>query len=362
MTLEGAEPLAGGRTSPGTVRIGGTVHRPRRPWTVTVHALLRHLEAVGFEGAPRVRGFDDLGAEVLTFLDGDTVGSASPWPEWVSCDDALRQVGAWLRRLHDATADFLSPEDAVWFAGQGWRPGLVIGHHDAAPYNAVWRDGRLVGFVDWDTAGPSSREFDLAYSALLWVPLLAEGSAWPVAARPVEDRRRRLHLLLDAYGLDGDRQSFRSAVATRARINAELTRRLAAGGDPAYRAIAGQADDLDRTAAAIDELPDSFWQRPDSRAPAGGVRSRVQGHLPWMNAVRGLAGTVGVVLAAVLLLLGVLLSPVLIPIAVVGVLVLGAWKLWRLKHKAQSTVERGHRRVRKAGKTANKKVEKALHH
>jgi aminoglycoside phosphotransferase (APT) family kinase protein len=223
--------------------------------------VLRHLEVVGFDGAPRVRGFDELGREVLTYLEGDTVGEARPWPEWVFSDDALAQVGAWLRRLHDATADFVPPEDAVWFAGQGWRPGLVIGHHDAAPYNAVWRDGRLVGFVDWDTAGPSSREFDLAYAALLWVPLLAAGSAWPVGDRPVEDRRRRLHLLLDAYGFDGDRRDFGGAVATRARINAEVTRRLA-GSEPAYQAIRGQADDLDRTAAEIDSLPDGFWLRP----------------------------------------------------------------------------------------------------
>jgi hypothetical protein len=254
------EPLAGGRTTPGAVRIGTHVHRPVRAWTSAVHAVLRHLEQRGFGGAPRVLGVDDVGREVLTWLEGDTVGDALPWPEWVSGDDALTQVGAWLRRLHDATADFVPPPDAVWFAGQAWRPGLVIGHHDAAPYNAVWRDGLLVGFVDWDTAGPSSPDFDLAYAALMWVPLLTEGSAWPVVSRPVEDRRRRLHLLLDAYGYDGDRRAFRTALATRARINASVTRQLAAGGDPVYGALRGQADDLDRTAAEIDALADSFWQ------------------------------------------------------------------------------------------------------
>jgi hypothetical protein len=30
---------------------------------------------------------------------------------------------------------------------------LIVGHHDAAPWNALWRNGRLAGFVDWDTAG-----------------------------------------------------------------------------------------------------------------------------------------------------------------------------------------------------------------
>jgi hypothetical protein len=144
----------------------------------------------------------------------------------------------------------------------------VIGHQDAAPYNAVWRNGRLAGFVDWDTAGPSSREFDLAYSALMWVPLLASGSAWPVPPRTVDDRSRRLHLLLDAYGFTGDRQDFGSVVVTRTRLNAEVTRRMAASGDPAYLAIRQQADDLDRSALEIQELPADFW-RPaaDTKEP-----------------------------------------------------------------------------------------------
>ena len=43
---------------------------------------------------------------------------------------------------------------------------------DASPWNAVWADGVLAGFVDWDTASPSRREDDLAFSALTWVPLL----------------------------------------------------------------------------------------------------------------------------------------------------------------------------------------------
>jgi hypothetical protein len=200
---------------------------------------------------------------VLTYLEGETAGEA-PWPAWVSSDEALTQVGSWLRRLHDATVDFVPPEDAVWFAGQSWRPGLVIGHHDAAPYNAVWRRGQLVRFVDWDVAGPSSREFDLAFSALMWVPLLAPGSAWPMASRPVEERYRRLHLLLDAYGYGDDRSALGEAVSARARRNAEVTRRLADGGDPVFQALRGQAADLDRSAQQVDELPESFWRRPSA--------------------------------------------------------------------------------------------------
>ena len=35
-----------------------------------MHALLAHLELVGFEGAPRVLGFDNEGREVLSFVAG----------------------------------------------------------------------------------------------------------------------------------------------------------------------------------------------------------------------------------------------------------------------------------------------------
>jgi hypothetical protein len=254
--------LGGGRTTTGVVRLGDAVHRPARPWTASVHAVLRHLEAAGFEGAPRVLGFDELGREVLSFLPGETVGERQPWPGWVSADRTLVQVGEWLRRLHDVMTDFSPPEDAIWFSGKAWRPGSVVGHHDAAPYNAVWGNGRLVGFVDWDTAGPSTSAFDLAYSALLWVPLLSPGSSWPHASSAPDDRARRLHLLLDAYGWAGDRRSFRAVLAARARVNAQFIDRFAASGDPAYQAIRRQAEDLERSARDIEALPVSFWQSP----------------------------------------------------------------------------------------------------
>jgi hypothetical protein len=257
--------LGGGRTTTGVVQIGDSVHRPARPWTASVHAVLRHLEAAGFQGAPRVLGFDESGREVLAFMPGETVGERLPWPEWVGLDETLVQVGEWLRRLHDVMVDFSPPDDAIWFSGRPWSPGLVVGHHDAAPYNAVWRDGRLVGFIDWDTAGPSSAAFDLAYSALLWVPMVSPGSSsWPLAFCAPDDRARRLHLLLDAYGWAGDRQSFGSVLATRARVNAQFINGFAASQDPAYMAIRQQADDLERSARDIEALSASFWKPPGS--------------------------------------------------------------------------------------------------
>jgi hypothetical protein len=41
-------PLLGGRITPGVVRVGDTVRRPVGPHSTFVHALLHHLEHVGF--------------------------------------------------------------------------------------------------------------------------------------------------------------------------------------------------------------------------------------------------------------------------------------------------------------------------
>jgi hypothetical protein len=69
------ETLAGGNTV-GAVRIGDTVHKQASPWTPTVHALLRHLEAAGVGGVPRALGFDDQGREMLS--SGSPGGRCNP--------------------------------------------------------------------------------------------------------------------------------------------------------------------------------------------------------------------------------------------------------------------------------------------
>lgn len=65
--------MPGGRTV-GAVRIAAAVHRTSQPWTPTVHAVLQHLEAVGFGGARRVLGYREQGREIPAFLPGTTVG------------------------------------------------------------------------------------------------------------------------------------------------------------------------------------------------------------------------------------------------------------------------------------------------
>lgn len=250
--------LEGGRTNV-VVRVGDTVRRRTSAATPAVHALLRHLEAVGFPGLPRVLGFDEQEREVLSFVEGETVGESLPWPDWVFADETIIQVGQWMRAYHDATLSFIPPGDASWFAGPPWRPGLVIAHNDAAPYNAVWREGALVGFVDFDLAGPSNTDLDLAFAALTWVPLHSRQTLGAHGPTDQDDRRRRLGLLLDAYGYSGNRLSFGATIAQRARLNAGGIRRLASTGDPTYVALLAAAADLELSATEIDQLPPSFW-------------------------------------------------------------------------------------------------------
>jgi hypothetical protein len=250
--------LPGGNTT-GAVLIDGVVHKRAASWTATVHALLRHLEDAGFDSAPRALGVDDQGREMLTYLPGETIGDRDPWPAWASTDSMLAQVGRWLRRVHDLTADFTAPADECWFIGGAMAPGLIIGHQDAAPYNAVVDGDRLVGFCDWDIAGPSPREWDLAFSAMSWVPLASPRDGTPLSDDDLRERSRRLHLLLDAYGYDGDRRAFAEVAPQRARRQAAVIRSMADAGDPASIALLPIAELLERSATDIEALPDAFW-------------------------------------------------------------------------------------------------------
>jgi hypothetical protein len=233
--------LPGGNTG-GAVRVGDTVRRVPGPWTPSVHALLRHLEAVGFSAASRALGFDDQGREMLSYL-----------PGWVHTDAALLQVASWLRDFHAAVADFQPPPDALWRERGAWRPGLIVGHNDAAPYNAAWADGQLVGFFDWDFAAPVTVEWDLALTAFAWIPLHARHIVAAEGFTAFEDRLRRLRLFLAAYGWTEPVDAFIETVRQRVSASADGMRRLAAAGDPAFQLMLRQGVDT-ALETAVDEL------------------------------------------------------------------------------------------------------------
>jgi hypothetical protein len=184
--------LSGGTMTAGVVRIGDTVRRPVGRWTPAVHSLLRHLEEVGFEGAPRVLGIDEKGREVLTYLPSD------PTPSW--SDEALVAVGRLLRRLHDALSDFAPSPGAIWrHPPLGRRaPSRFIAHGDLGPVNTVYAGGVPYGFIDWDMAGPAGPVHDLASAAIAYTALRPD-RYWPRPGCPTPpDRPTRLRLLCDA--------------------------------------------------------------------------------------------------------------------------------------------------------------------
>lgn len=108
-------------------------------------------------------------------------------------NDSLRRVGALIRDFHDAVTGFTSPTDAKWNVAIPPDEETLIAHHDLAPWNLVLGEDRSV-FIDWDTAGPGSRLWDLSYAAHGFVPLS------PVLA--LSDASARLRSLVDGYGLD----------------------------------------------------------------------------------------------------------------------------------------------------------------
>ncbi|HJX46581.1 MAG TPA: hypothetical protein VJ375_01955, partial [Gaiellaceae bacterium] len=107
-------PLTGGDVTEGIVRVGNTVRRPRGPWASSVAAYLRHLELVGFDGAPRFLGIDEHGRDILDFVEG-AVPSQPVVEPWAAGLPVLTGVARLLRRLHEASAAFVPPDGACWF-------------------------------------------------------------------------------------------------------------------------------------------------------------------------------------------------------------------------------------------------------
>lgn len=200
-------PLAGGgRTS--VSRIGDVVHRQTGPWAASVHALLRHLEAGGFTGAPRVigSGFDDQGRETLSFIHGVSL-HPGPWP-----DEAMFNLGKMLADFHRASASFVPPDDAVWRPWFGRDLGSgprIIGHGDLGDWNIIAYDHQPVGFIDWEQAGPVDPLVELAQLAWLNAHLFDDDLELRIGLPPLASRAKKLRYIVDGYGL---------AAADRARL------------------------------------------------------------------------------------------------------------------------------------------------
>jgi hypothetical protein len=239
----------------GASLVDGVVRRTAGAWTPAVHALLAHLEAAGFAGAPRALGVDADGREMVTFLAGETVGNARPWPSWTHSSPALVDVARWLRTYHAAVADFVPPKGARWREGETWQPGMIVAHNDAAPYNAVWNDTGLVGFVDWDMAGPVRPELDVAWVAFSWTPLHAAHVVAAEGFTDLDSRLPRLELFLGEYGWQGTTSDILDLIGERLTLQLTLMTEAAAS-DPTYQRMlaAGRDQDLRVALSQLDAL------------------------------------------------------------------------------------------------------------
>jgi len=99
---------------------------------------------------------------------------------------------------------------------------------------------------------------DLAFSALTWVPLLTAEIAEQAGFGDAAGRRRRFHLLLDAYGYTGGRTAIRAAIIGRTERNVAMIRQLADGGEPTFHHMQPWATDLERSGNEVAEQPDEF--------------------------------------------------------------------------------------------------------
>lgn len=179
--------------------VGDTVRRPRHPWTPTVHRVLAHLRAEGLTSVPAPLSLAD-DHETVSLLRG--VAGRDSWPHQateVGLQAAARLLGA----VHDATAGWVPPTDAVWGRPPS-APAEVVCHGDPGPWNMTWSDdGVAVGLFDWDYCHPGPRLEDVAYALEYLAPFRDDATAvrWHGFDRP-PDRARRIEVFCAAYGID----------------------------------------------------------------------------------------------------------------------------------------------------------------
>jgi hypothetical protein len=193
-------PLAGGIANGGrVVRIGDHVVRPSSSHTPSIHRVLRHLRAAGFDRASWPVGVDPDGRERLEFIGGDV--ALPPYPHWAQSDAALASITGLMKGMHAAATGFD-------LTGTTWcdeladpAGGPIVCHNDVCLENVVFDDGVAVGLIDFDFAAPGRPVHDLAALARMCVPIDDDVNAARLGWQPA-DRPARLRLVADAYGLD----------------------------------------------------------------------------------------------------------------------------------------------------------------
>ena len=114
--------------------------RPNAPF---VHELLRYLDEVAFDGAPRLLGIDARGREVLSFVEGKAQHDHDAYRP---SGTRLTRVAALIRQFHDITAGSALARGAE-----------IVAHNELGPHNKVFSGDHPVAFIDRDDAAPGTR-------------------------------------------------------------------------------------------------------------------------------------------------------------------------------------------------------------
>jgi aminoglycoside phosphotransferase (APT) family kinase protein len=120
----------------------------------------------------------------------------------------LAALASLIRALHEASAGWTPPPDAVW----GGIPGTaaaalppvdgepeLVSHRDYCPGNVVFRDGLPAALIDFDLAKPTTRLYDIANALWWWAPLRDPRDRAP--AFTTLDIPHRIAVFADAYGM-----------------------------------------------------------------------------------------------------------------------------------------------------------------
>jgi Ser/Thr protein kinase RdoA (MazF antagonist) len=140
--------------------------------------------------------------------------------------------------MHDASASFSSRPDDRWYL-PARAPAEVICHGDVAPCNSVLRDGVVVGFIDFDTAHPGPRWWDVAYAVYRFAPLHAPSN--PDADGDPDRQWRMAGHFCAAYGLPAG-PALLEALDDRLTALIAFIERRAAAGDAAFAAHVAAGD------------------------------------------------------------------------------------------------------------------------
>lgn len=178
--------LVGGSMTPGIVRVGDTVRRPRNERSGWISQLLTSLEDAGYQYAPRFRGIDDQGRDTLTYIPGTITNHPSQ-----RHSTAYRVGGRILRQLHELTADHHLISEWSGDISDTGRSRCIV-HGDPGAYNTIFQAGIPAALIDWDTAHPGDPVDDLAFMAWAWC-IQSAGNV------PVPDQARHLRDLAAGY-------------------------------------------------------------------------------------------------------------------------------------------------------------------